>query len=263
MILSNPLLAIMKMQYNIPIGLALIISSLSIIAATDPFHELPNCNGDLEVGFFNAHIDLNLLHTCNNKDKLDIGFVIQDAIDQAGYRMRTFQQEKLETTSCPFPDEIKDGVDISFRFQATGRGERCKNGAPSTGRRMLAHERSDACYITERITSLKEKIDFAMSASNATFMRIKGVSKSQALDSDRHLARKLLIEANQNVEVCMEAEERKDLESIVTMARVSATQTLTYCVVLCWTQVVQALQSCYAGVKSSMLQVSFIQRRRF
>jgi hypothetical protein len=166
--------------------------------AADPLVDLQECGAGIEIQFFNAYIDIvNLPPTCKSKDLTDIGFLIQDVVEEVDGLMPTCLGEKMSTTSCPFPETI--GWEETRRYQATGRGERRTNNPAS---RRLA---TNACSITEKIAALQGKAAYAASTSKVLLKRMMKRASDDAFENVE-LA-ELLQRASDGARACQEASE--------------------------------------------------------
>lgn len=144
---------------------------LPVVAA-----DLPQCQADLEVTFFNAQIDVKLPPGCSNiRHLLDIGFLISDAVAESFDP--AFDEEKMRTTVCPFPDEIDvDGV-ATYRYQATGRGERCPSTGPPRSLQM-----NSPCSVAEQIGKLQEQVERDVIASRSILLRMRERVGSEVME---------------------------------------------------------------------------------
>lgn len=193
----------MKAITHILFGLATTVLPCSVAAdPVDSLETLPECGTDIEIQFFNAYIDIaNLPPSCNKKNVLDIGFLVQDVVETIDNAMPGFQGETMHTTVCPLAQQIgKSSWGGVQRFAATGRAERCKS-SNSSARRLL--QANSPCSLATRAKELQRKVEYAVSASIAilrSMMERAGTAVFDNLDLSWNLER-----ASEGARVCQEA----------------------------------------------------------
>jgi hypothetical protein len=82
------------------VSLAVLAAALvpPFIAAAKGKGQLPKCEFDTEIQFYNADIDvLDLPDSCNDSDLINIGFIIQDVVDEVEARMPDYREEYMTT----------------------------------------------------------------------------------------------------------------------------------------------------------------------
>lgn len=177
--------------------LATMVLSVSISAEVDPKVELPECGaGNIEVQFFNAYIDIeNLPPSCNSRNLIDIGFLIQDVVEEVDGLVPLFREEKMLTTVCPFPDTIAS----TRRYQATGRGERCMN-SQAAGRLLQTR---NACSVAEKTIKLQQKAEYVATKCNGILRSMMERANNDVFESVD--LGELLERASDGAQVCQEA----------------------------------------------------------
>lgn len=171
----------------------LLVASLqlshSALASSD---DLPECEFDTQVQFYNVDIDvLNLPENCRDPDLINIGFITQDVVDETEEKMPDYREEYMSTLVCPFPDEVAEGrrrrrrqLDTiamrhlqttttrtrRYRFRGTGRCRRCRR---NNNARML-EDVSDGriCSIANQVESLYDKANYAAVTAESILTRM-------------------------------------------------------------------------------------------
>lgn len=165
------------------------LASLAIASAdVDPTGDLPECENDTEIQFYNAKIGImELTESCTDPDLFTIGFLIQDVVEDVESRMPRYREESMQTEICPFPQEteteerrmLKENGKILSYNAKTGRCQRCKD--KTTSRRRLLKS-VDVCSVAKRVVRLKHEAEYAATESNAILERMKEKAANALFD---------------------------------------------------------------------------------
>jgi len=199
----------------------------SIAYATS--NDLPKCEFDTEIQFYNAEIDiLDLPEACYDDNNLmTIGFIIQDVVWDVEDRLPRFKEETSRTKVCPFPEEVEERrnrrllsktlyagkekqsrklapapaptpnmITRRYRFQSTGRCRRCKN--KTTARQLQS--RSEVCSFVKQAMLYQEQAEDTLKECIAILAKFDAMAR--VLDDKD--ADKLLEKAQDKVDKCKE-----------------------------------------------------------